>query len=379
MELTVVFVSDKYAEVKVVDGVTYVPILMKWSLFDRLSVNYWDSFVKKMLPGAISIVEQFRPDVIQVFGTEWPFGQVAKYTDIPVVIHLMGAVVPYNNARFPPGYSFHTYMSQLWHNPRKVFAYWLNERRCRHWERLERDTWKTVEYYMGRTQWDCALSRVMHPKRAYFHVEEALRSAFLNTARVWKMPEDKTLHLISTGCSTFWKGPDMFIKVARILKRLNVDFEWNVVGNIDGFIKSVVETTEGSLFEDCNIRFLGFKQPEELIELLCSSSVYVHTAYIENSPNSICEAQYLGLPVVSTNVGGIASLVRNDVDGMLVASNDPWQMADSIIELVKDKDRMLRYSENSRAFALKRHHDEHIKGQLLNCYHSILASCHTAE
>ena len=100
--------------------------------------------------------------------------------------------------------------------------------------------------------------------------------------------------------------------------------------------------------------------------------MYVHTAYIENSPNSICEAQCLGVPVVSTNVGGIATLVRHDVDGILVAANDPWQMADAIIELAKDPVRMLRYSENTRSFALRRHNDENIKKQLVDCYSSVI-------
>jgi glycosyltransferase involved in cell wall biosynthesis len=100
--------------------------------------------------------------------------------------------------------------------------------------------------------------------------------------------------------------------------------------------------------------------------------MYVHTAYIENSPNSICEAQCLGLPVVSTNVGGIATLVRQDIDGILVAANDPWQMADAIIELAKDPLRMLRYSENTRNSALERHNDENIKKQLMDCYYSVI-------
>ena len=115
------------------------------------------------------------------------------------------------------------------------------------------------------------------------------------------------------------------------------------------------------------------------MQLLCSSTMYVHTAYVENSPNSICEAQCLGLPVVSTNVGGIASLVRQDVDGILVAANDPWQMTDAILELYKDQDRLRRYSESSRAFALSRHNDENIKKQLIDCYQAILQNNENLE
>ena len=125
-------------------------------------------------------------------------------------------------------------------------------------------------------------------------------------------------------------------------------------------------------YKKCNIDILGFRQPDELLDLLCNSTLYVHTAYIENSPNSICEAQCLGVPVVSTNVGGAASLVRHNIDGVLVAANDPWQMAYEIISLSNDKDRMVKYSCNSRATAEKRHNPARIKEQLLSCYCQLL-------
>ena len=307
-----------------------------------------------------------------MFGTEWPFGQVASVTDIPVVIHIMGAVIPINNACYPPGYSYSGQICHYLWNPKRVYELWHDHRNQKNWEKWERSTWSLVRNYMGRTQWDKSLSNVMHPGRRYFHVDEALRQEFLSGKNGWRLPADGKLRLISTGCSTFWKGPDMMLKVARILTDLGVTFEWQVAGRMNPEMKEMVEKQVGVRFEDCNIRILGFTQPAELTRILCSSTLYVHTAYIENSPNSICEAQCLGLPVVSTNVGGIASLVRQDVDGILVPANDPWQMADAIIELSKDKERMKLYSENSKKFALARHNEEHIKEQLLECYYQIL-------
>ena len=164
----------------------------------------------------------------------------------------------------------------------------------------------------------------------------------------------------------------MILKVANILSSQNVDFEWNVAGFMSNHMKRFVEKRIGKSYEECHVHVLGYVNPDDLIKLLCSSTVYVHTSYIENSPNSICEAQCLGVPVISTNVGGISSLVRNGVDGILVPANDPWQMADAIIELSKDKNRLLSYSENNRKLALVRHNDENIKKQLLRCYNSLI-------
>jgi len=374
IELTISFVSEKHSEVKVIDGVTYVPIYVKWSFIEKKFRKHWDVYVAKMLPAAKRIIDEYKPDLIHVFGTEWPFGQVASVTDIPVVIHIMGAIVPYNNALYPPGYSYSGQICHYWWNPKKVFGLWRGRRNQKNWEKWERSTWRLVSNYMGRTQWDKSLSNVMHPGRRYFHVDEALRTDFLSGKNGWRFPADGKLRLISTGCSTFWKGPDMMLKVAKILTDLGLPFEWQVAGSMLPLVKEMTEKQVGCGFEDCNVKILGFTQPAELTHILCSSTMYVHTAYIENSPNSICEAQCLGLPIVSTNVGGIASLVRQDVDGILVAANDPWQMADAIIELSKDKERMKRYSENSKQLALARHNDERIKEQLLDCYHQLVRS-----
>ena len=371
IELMIAFVSDKYSEVKVVNGVTYIPIYAHWSLFEWKFCKYWDTYIKKVLPQAKCIVEKYKPNLIHIFGTEWPFGQIATYTNIPVVIHVMGSIVPYNNANYPPGYSFSSSVLHCWWNPKKVWESFIDKRNLKNRELWERSTWKVVDNYMGRTQWDCALSRIMHPERRYFHVEEALRKEFVSGNHQWKRPKDNKLRLFSTGCSTFWKGPDMMLKVAKILTDLGVDFEWQIAGSMTDSIKKYVEKREKTRFEDNHICILGYKQPAEFIEILCSSTMYVHTAYIENSPNSICEAQCLGVPVVSTNVGGIASLVRNGIDGILVPANDPWQMADAIVQLAGDGDKMESFSENSRVFALQRHDDEHIKAQLLECYHMV--------
>lgn len=377
IELTIAFLSEKYNEVKKVNNVTYVPIYVHWNVIERRFGRYWDAYVKKMLPGARKVIEETKPDLIQVFGTEWHFGQIATLTKIPVVIHIMGAIIPYNNAVYPPRYSYEGLLYKHRWNLLKTIQLRLTDRNRKDWEKWERKTWNVVENYMGRTHWDEALSRVMHPGRKYYHVDEALREDFLSDNNKWCLPVDGKIRLISTGCTTFWKGPDMMLKVARILIELDIDFEWNVVGIMPPSLKRIVECQEGIKYDDCNLKFLGYKKSDELMQLLRTSSIYVHTAYVENSPNSICEAQCLGVPVISTNVGGISSLIRNGIDGELFPANDPWQMADAIIQLSKDKEKMKRFSENSRKIALNRHDDERIKMQLLECYHSLLDNLKT--
>lgn len=373
IELFVAFESTANTDIKVLDGVTYIPIKTSYSCWERKRKDWtWDISEKKTVPGALSIIEKVKPDLIHVFGNEWPFGLVAEHTKVPVVIHIQGSIVPYNNAYFPPGYNKWTMHRYAGINPLLHWRLWKEFHRKDSRLALEYRTWKCVCHYMGRTCWDKALVNTLSPNSKYYHVDEALRSNFMNTSKRWALPANTKLRLITTGLSSFWKGPDMLLKTAHILKGLGVDFEWNVAGQIGTSLKHLIEKKENMRFEENNVNILGFTKPEDLIELLCKSTMYVHTAYIENSPNSICEAQFLGLPIISTHVGGIESLLNGGKDGILLPANDPWQMANSIIQLGKDEKRMKMFSENSYAHSHKRHSTENILSDLLNCYHSVL-------
>ena len=362
--------------VKTIDGITYVPIQLDYSLKERLSLRWsWDVNAAKLIPRMVSIVEAYRPDLIHVFGVEWPFGLIAEHVDIPVVIHIQGALIPYCNANFPPGYCARDCLAAIpWWNIKSRIGYRLRMKKEASWRRIEEKTWRAVGNYMGRTAWDKTLSSVLHPGRRYFHVEEAIRPSFMNPETlVWTGGSSKRIRLVTTGCSTFWKGPDMLLKTAHILMDSGVDFEWLVAGEMPPVLKRTVEKHEGMKYEDNQVRFLGYVDPDALVRLLTEATLYVHTAYVENSPNSICEAQLLGVPVISTNVGGIPSLLENGKEGILVPANDPWQMAGAIRGLTEDRERMEAFSKASRARALVRHNKNNVLSGLMACYSALIA------
>ena len=374
IELYIAFETEEPdAKVKVIDGVTYIPMVTHYSFTERKLSNWtWRVNEDKVIPLGRKVIEEYKPDIIHVFGNEWPFGLLAQYTDIPLVIHIQGSIIPYNNALYPPKYNGYTFVRAAGWNLRKDWhrlnGYYKDKSRLT----MEERTWKCVRHYMGRTSWAKALVNTLTKGSTYHHVEEALRPTFLENKKLWSCPKGGKLRLLSTGCSSFWKGIDVMLKTAHVLKEAGVDFEWNVAGCLSGELKEIVEKKEGMKYADNNINILGFCTPEQLIDMMCNSTMYVHTAYIENSPNSICEAQLIGMPIVSTMVGGISTLVRNGEEGDLLPANDPWQIANSIIELSKDKVRMMRYSKKSREHALERHNPESIMNQLLKCYKDLI-------
>ena len=96
--------------------------------------------------------------------------------------------------------------------------------------------------------------------------------------------------------------------------------------------------------------------------------MFVHTSYIDNSPNSVCEAQFLGIPIISTNVGGIRSLIKENESGILVPSNDPYYLASQIIKLFSDKTEAIRLGIKGRIVAKERHNPTVIINALISIY-----------
>lgn len=370
-ELGIAFQSQNFHEKKIIDGITYFPITLKLNFIEKIKNKYtWDVSKVKLLQQAVKVIEEFKPDIIQVFGSEWCWGQVAKYVDIPVVVHMQGSIPPYYNARFPPSYSDECVTKKFRFNPKKRLGFWLQKKKYLSWKKQEEETLKVVSNFMGRTDWDQSLISVFNPKAKYFYCSEALRKNFYESSGQWRPLNKKKLLLFSTGCSTYWKGPDMLLKTALVLKNMGIDFEWWVAGKIT--IKNDVEIHEKIKFDDVNVLFLGFLNPSELKDYLLKSDIYVHTAYIENSPNSICEAQLLGMPVISTNVGGISSLIENGVDGILVPANDPYYMAAKIKMLGDNVNLQQHLSRNAYEKARCRHNEKVIYDCLKLCYKTIM-------
>ena len=85
-----------------------------------------------------------------------------------------------------------------------------------------------------------------------------------------------------------------------------------------------------------NVTFVGRVAPSEIHRYYANADIYVQAPSIDNMPLSLLEAFASGLPVVSTDVGGVPSMLRHGVDGLLVADNDADALAAQVIRLLAD-------------------------------------------
>ncbi|MEH6408554.1 MAG: glycosyltransferase family 4 protein, partial [Leeuwenhoekiella sp.] len=86
----------------------------------------------------------------------------------------------------------------------------------------------------------------------------------------------------------------------------------------------------------------------EWINLSQKYDIFINTTHFDNTPLSVIEAMALGLPVVSTNVGGIPFLLNDKNDALLVNDNDSEAMAEAIYSLLKSPQKGQFLAQNAR-------------------------------
>lgn len=127
-------------------------------------------------------------------------------------------------------------------------------------------------------------------------------------------------------------NPKMAIKVLSLLKKTYPHAELCMVGPDKDCMLLALKDYAKQL--NVSVAFTGKLSKQDWIELSKDFNIFINTTHYDNTPVSVLEAMALGLPVVSTNVGGMPFLLQDNVDGLLVSDNDAQAMAEAIINLV---------------------------------------------
>jgi glycosyltransferase involved in cell wall biosynthesis len=85
-----------------------------------------------------------------------------------------------------------------------------------------------------------------------------------------------------------------------------------------------------------NVEFMGLVAPDRMPELCDAADIYLNASNVDNMPLSILEAFSAGLPVVTTDAGGIPYIVTHEETGLLVPMNDHEALAAAALRLLAD-------------------------------------------
>jgi glycosyltransferase involved in cell wall biosynthesis len=157
-------------------------------------------------------------------------------------------------------------------------------------------------------------------------------------------PPDTAFTLVITRNLEPIYGLDTAIRAFAIARKAFPDIQLKIAGSgpQGGELESLVE----HLGLSGAVIFLGRLERADIVALYHGAHAMVNPSRVDNMPNSVLEALACGLPVISTNVGGVPYIVQDGQTAVLVDPDNERQMADAIVELCRDSRLRHRLREN---------------------------------
>lgn len=156
------------------------------------------------------------------------------------------------------------------------------------------------------------------------------------------LPEPIPKLMTCVGRLEYNKGIDLILDAMRLLKFQ--DLHLLLVG--DGSERGTLESMARELRLEKRVHFLGFRR--DVIEILQEVDLFVQASRYEGMPNSLMEAMMVGCPIVATAVDGALELIREDIDGWLVAPEDADALATAIESALSRPKDALRKGQSAR-------------------------------
>jgi len=156
--------------------------------------------------------------------------------------------------------------------------------------------------------------------------------------------------VVYTGGLLAWKGVDVLIEAARLVPSAY----FVVAGGLDADVARIRALAGGLQ----NVRIDGFQPPDKIPTYLEAGDVGVVPNRSQpaisskyTSPLKVFESMAAGLPLVASDVPSLASILRRDLDAVLVAPDDPAALARGIERVLGDAELRARMSASLRARA----------------------------
>lgn len=145
-------------------------------------------------------------------------------------------------------------------------------------------------------------------------------------------------------------NPEMAVRTLARLRTKVPEATLGMAGQ-DGPSWPTVLSTARQLGVDGAVRFLGFLEREGKRAAGDEYDIFINTNRVDNTPVSLLEAAAMGIPIVSTDVGGIPHLFTHEETALLVPDDDDEAMTGAVLRLLSDPDLAGRLSTNGRALA----------------------------
>lgn len=321
---------------------------------------------KQRLQRLSEVLKRHNPDIIHVHGTEQDYGLVEGIDRNKLIVSIQGLLGPYSKA----------YWGGLGYWQRFMFPSLLKGHAAmKSRARVENAIFQKNIHFGGRTIWDKAYVAEFNPKSKYYYLPELMRPCFFS--KQWKLEDSQPHRIYTTSTPRPYKGTDILIEAVSLLKRKYPGISLRVGGPFGvrplSWSQALRRKVQELGLQD-NVEFIGFLNETEILRELLETRAYVLPSFIENSPNSLAEAQIAGVPCVATAMGGVLSMVEHEKTGLLTNVGDAAVMAESIDRILSDRELADRLGQGAMQEARLRHDPKHAVECYLDTYSKMSAN-----
>lgn len=276
-----------------------------------------------------NIYDTIHPDIVHIHGTEYP-NSLAALNACGVkrtVVSLQG-IVSVIAPMYLGGITKKDILSNLTFHDIVRPGLLRQQRDMKKRGKYEVQLLNKVRYVIGRTSWDKTHVWAINPYILYFHCDEILRKEFYENYD-WSYDNCTPHSLFVSQGSYPLKGLHILIGALGIVKKHYPDVQLRVAGRDITFSKWTCSdrfriSTYGHIIKKLivrnnlqdNIQFTGNLTAEKMREEYLKANLFVCPSIIENSPNSLGEAQILGVPVIASYVGGVPDMMKGNEDNL---------------------------------------------------------------
>lgn len=359
-------------------------------------VFHFVNFKKKELDSSMAycsfqkykkITDAFQPDIIHVHGTEKNLAQVQNYFNkIPVVVSIQGILYAckpycYNYLDLKKVHRYRSIKNLLGFGGVYEMHKLINQG-----EYYENNIFSRGRYFIGRTNWDLANVMFFNPKAKYFKGEELLRDEFYKNAASWCVKKCNRHTIFMPSGFNPIKGAYLAIEAVALLRKYFDDVKIVIPGMLGEIAKN--RGWKGLVFGEEYIRYILHRIKElGVMENVCflprmdaagmaremqRANVFLSPSSIDNSPNAVGEAMMIGVPLVTTPVGGELSFLRDKQNALFAPAGDPYMMAFQIKQIFENDELATRLSQNAHQTALVRHDREKTAQKYIDIYKEII-------
>lgn len=313
------------------------------------------------------IINDEQPDVVHIFGTEMKHSYHALLAAEKLnlientIVHIQGVTLAINKyyAKSLPttvkfGFSFRDLLrvDNIYFQNKKFFKRSL----------VEKKIFEKIKYVSGRTEFDRGYTYLYNNSIKYISCNEMLRPSFYFDKWDYNKCEKNSIFISQVHYPV--KGFHIFLKALIIIKKFIPDIKVYTTGKdiintkfsdsikLTNYYRYLRKLIKKNKLEN-NIKFLGVLSEKQIKNRLLNSNLFVSCSVIENSPNSLGEAMILGVPSISSNVGGVSSMGKHNFDCVLYQYDDENMIAYNIIKLLNDVDMQNFISKNAIISARK--------------------------